>query len=95
MLWRVQVPPRKGDSDSIGLFTVREQRTVNQNLMIVPAGPSVNLLLIVVEPWFPMSAWPICAVCLPTCFPLTVPSSEVAECWERIREGKAGEFSEG
>ena len=37
-----------------GLFTVRERGTSHQNLLIALAGPLVNLLLIAVEPWFPL-----------------------------------------
>src|SRR5437016_5942029 len=37
-----------------GLFTVRDQGTVRQNLLIALAGPLVNLLLVAAGEWFPV-----------------------------------------
>ena len=37
-----------------GLFTVRDQGTVHQNLLIALAGPLVNLLLVVSGAWYPV-----------------------------------------
>jgi Zn-dependent protease len=72
-----------------GIFTVREQGTVNQNLMIALAGPSVNLLLMAVEPWFPMFS--LANLCCVLANMLPIEGSDgfrVADCWRRIREGK-------
>jgi Zn-dependent protease len=72
-----------------GIFTVREQGTVNQNLMIALAGPSVNLLLMAVEPWFPMFS--LANLCCVLANMLPIQGSDgfrVADCWRRIREGK-------
>jgi Zn-dependent protease len=72
-----------------GIFTVREQGTVNQNLMIALAGPSVNLLLMAVEPWFPMFS--LANLCCALANMLPIQGSDgfrVADCWRRIREGK-------
>ena len=71
-----------------GLFTVREQGTVHQNLLIALAGPSVNLLLIVFEPWFPMFS--LANVCCVIANMLPIEGSDgfrVASCWRQIREG--------
>lgn len=72
-----------------GFFTVREQGTVNQNLLIALAGPCVNLLLIIVEPWFPLFS--LANVCCVAANMLPIDGSDgfrVAECWRRIREGE-------
>ncbi len=72
-----------------GLFTVRERGTVNQNLLISLAGPSVNLLLIAVEPWFPMFS--LANLCCVLANMLPIEGSDgfrVADCWRRIREGE-------
>jgi membrane-associated protease RseP (regulator of RpoE activity) len=60
-----------------GLFTVREQGSVNQNLMIA------------VEPWFPMfSLANLCCV-LANMMPIEGSDGfRVADCWRRIREGE-------
>jgi Zn-dependent protease len=72
-----------------GLFTVRERGTVRQNLMIALAGPSVNLLLIAVEPWFPFFS--LANLCCVLANMLPIDGSDgfrVAECWKRIRDGE-------
>jgi Zn-dependent protease len=72
-----------------GLFTVRERGTVHQNLLISLAGPSVNLLLIAVEPWFPMFS--LANLCCVLANMLPIEGSDgfrVADCWRRIREGE-------
>lgn len=73
-----------------GFFTVRERGTVHQNLLIALAGPFVNLLLVVVEPWFPLFG--LANVCCVLANMLPIEGSDgfrVAECWRHIREGKA------
>lgn len=72
-----------------GVFTVREQGTVRQNLLIALAGPSVNLLLIAVGPWFPMFG--LANLCCVLVNMLPIQGSDgfrVADCWRRIREGE-------
>ena len=72
-----------------GLFTVRERGTVQQNLVIALAGPFVNLLLILVEPWFPLFS--LANVCCVLANMLPIVGSDgfrVAECWRRIRHGE-------
>lgn len=72
-----------------GLFTVRERGTDHQNLMIALAGPFVNLLLVVLEPWFPLFS--LANVCCVMANMLPIRGSDgfrVAECWRLIREGK-------
>src|SRR5579871_1619653 len=72
-----------------GFFTVREQGTVHQNLMIALAGPFVNLCLFVLEPWFPL--FTLANFCCALANMLPIEGSDgfrVAECWRRIREGE-------
>jgi len=72
-----------------GIFTVREQGTVRQNLIIALAGPSVNLILIAVGPWFPMFS--LANLCCVLVNMLPIKGSDgfrVADCWRRSREGE-------
>jgi Zn-dependent protease len=72
-----------------GLFTVRESGSAPQNLVISLAGPSVNLLLIATEPWFPIFS--LANLCYALANMLPIEGSDgfrVAECWRRIREGR-------
>src|SRR5579863_8282565 len=39
-----------------GMYVVRDRGTVHQNLLIALAGPLVNLLLVALQPWYPMFA---------------------------------------
>ena len=71
-----------------GFFTVREKGTVHQNLLIALAGPFVNLLLLVLEPWFPLFG--LANFCCALANMLPIDGSDgfrVAECWRHIREG--------
>jgi Zn-dependent protease len=72
-----------------GFFTVRETGTVHQNLLIALAGPFVNLLLVGIEPWFPLfSLANVCCV-LANMVPISGSDGfRVPECWRHIREGK-------
>lgn len=75
-----------------GFFTVRERGTVHQNLLIALAGPFVNLLLIVVEPWFPLFS--LANLCCVLANMLPIDGSDgfrVAECWRQIRQGEVSE----
>jgi Zn-dependent protease len=74
-----------------GMFTVREQGSAVQNLIIALAGPSVNLFLIALEPWFPLFG--LANVCCVLANMLPMQGSDgyrVAMCWRQIRlEGAA------
>jgi Zn-dependent protease len=73
-----------------GLFTVRERGNAFQNLMIALAGPLVNLLLILLEPWFPLFG--LANVCCVLANMLPLQGSDgyrVAVCWREIKEGLA------
>lgn len=73
-----------------GLYTVRERGTTQQNLLIALAGPSVNLLLIALEPWFPIFS--LANFCCALANMLPIEGSDgfrVAACWRELREGRA------
>lgn len=78
-----------------GFFTVREQGTVHQNLVIALAGPFVNLLLILLAPWFPLFS--VANVCCVLANLLPIDGSDgfrVAGCLRCIRrEGKSANLS--
>jgi Zn-dependent protease len=70
-----------------GLFTVRDQGTVHQNLLIALAGPFVNMLMVVTEPWYPVLS--LANFCFALANMLPIEGSDgfrIAECWRRIRE---------
>ncbi|MGA7242453.1 MAG: hypothetical protein WBX19_04680 [Terracidiphilus sp.] len=72
-----------------GIFTVRDQGTVRQNLVIAMAGPFVNMLLIGSEPWYPVLA--LANLCYALANMLPIEGSDgfrIAACWRRIREEK-------
>lgn len=69
-----------------GIFTVREPGTLKQNILIALAGPGVNLLLMVFEPWFPMFG--LANVCCVLANMLPFRGSDgyrVATCWRDMR----------
>lgn len=75
-----------------GLYTVREQGTVSQNLLIALAGPFVNLLLILTGPWFPQFS--LANVCYALVNMLPIEGSDgfrVAACWRQMREQRPAE----
>src|ERR1700750_3218923 len=77
-----------------GLYTVREQGSVHQNLTIALAGPSVNLLLIAVEPWFPMFS--LANLCCVLANMLPIDGSDGfrgAACWPGVRGGELGKLT--
>jgi Zn-dependent protease len=85
---RVRVK-RVGIQWNRGLFTVREQGTVRQNLLIALAGPVANLLLTLFAPWFPLFS--LANVCCVLANLLPIEGSDgyrVAGCLRRIREGE-------
>jgi Zn-dependent protease len=72
-----------------GLFTIREQGTVSQNLLIAMAGPFVNLLLVALGPWYPVFG--LANFCYALANMLPIEGSDgirIAECWKRIRRGE-------
>lgn len=73
-----------------GLYTVREQGTDHQNLLIAMAGPGVNLLLVITAPWFPIFS--LANFCYALANVLPIEGSDgyrIAACWRRIRSGEA------
>ena len=72
-----------------GLYTVREQGTVPQNLVISLAGPFVNLLLVITAPWFPVFS--LANFCYALANMLPIQGSDgyrIAACWRRMRSGE-------
>ena len=70
-----------------GIFTVREQGTVQQNLLIALAGPAINLLLVGTEPWYPVFS--LANFCYALANMLPIEGSDgfrVAACWRQIRQ---------
>ena len=75
-----------------GLYTVREQGAVGQNLRIALAGPTTNLFLLLTAPWFP--AFALANFCYALANMLPIDGSDgfrVADCWREIREEKSRE----
>ena len=72
-----------------GLYTVREQGSPYQNLLISLAGPFVNLLLIGAAPWIPQFG--LANFCYALANMLPIDGSDgfrVAACWRQIRQGQ-------
>ena len=72
-----------------GLYTVREQGSVYQNLLIALGGPLVNLLMILSEPWHPVFC--LANFCFALANMLPIEGSDgfrVAACWRQIRQGE-------
>jgi Zn-dependent protease len=72
-----------------GLFTVREQGTISQNLLIAAAGPFVNLLLVASGPWYPVLG--LANLCYALANMLPIEGSDgmrIANCWREIRRGE-------
>lgn len=71
-----------------GLYTVREQGSHFQNLLIASAGPFVNLLLVATEPWLPVFS--LANFCYALANMLPIEGSDgfrVAGSWRELREG--------
>ena len=72
-----------------GLYTVRGQGTVQQNLLIALAGPFVNLLLIATTPWLPIFGLANFCSALANMLPINGSDGiRIAACWHRIRHGE-------
>jgi hypothetical protein len=75
-----------------GLYTVREQGTVHQNLRIALAGPFTNLILLITTPWFP--AFALANFCYALANMLPIDGSDglrIADCWREIRQERVRE----
>lgn len=69
-----------------GLYTVREQGTPFQSLLIAAAGPIVNLVLIALAPWAPLFG--LANFCYALANVLPIEGSDgyrIALCWQQIR----------
>jgi Zn-dependent protease len=70
-----------------GLYTVREQGTVQQNLLIAMGGPFMNVLLLLSAPWCPLFC--LANSCYAIANMLPIEGSDgfrIAACWKHIRE---------
>ena len=69
-----------------GLYTVREQGTPLQNLLVAAAGPFTNILFIAVGPWIPLLG--LANLCYALANTLPIEGSDgyrVASCWRQLR----------
>ena len=75
-----------------GLYTVREQGTPFQSLVIAAAGPLTNLVLIATAPWVPLFG--LANFCYALANVLPIEGSDgyrIGLCWQQIRlRGCAG-----
>ena len=75
-----------------GLYTVREQGTPFQSLVIAAAGPLTNLVLIATAPWVPLFG--LANFCYALANVLPIEGSDgyrIGLCWQQIRlQGCAG-----
>lgn len=72
-----------------GLYIVRDQGTVHQNLLIALAGPLMNLLLVASGAWFPVFG--LANLCYALANTLPIEGSDgmrIAACWRRIHRGE-------
>ena len=72
-----------------GLYMVREQGSVTQNLLIAMAGPLVNLVLIATEPWVPLFS--LANLCYALANMLPIDGSDgfrIAACWQQLRRDR-------
>ena len=72
-----------------GMYTVREQGTIYQNLLIALAGPLVNVLLIPVAGW--SSPFALANFCYALANLLPIEGSDgyrINMCWRQIRSGR-------
>ena len=69
-----------------GLYTVREQGTPLQNLVVAAAGPLTNILLTSIAPWAPRFA--LANFCYAIANTLPIEGSDgyrIARCWQQLR----------
>lgn len=69
-----------------GLYTVREQGSPLQNLLIAAAGPLTNILLTLAAPWSPLFG--LANFCYAIANALPIEGSDgyrIAQCWKQLR----------
>jgi len=69
-----------------GLYTIREQGTPVQNLIVAAAGPVTNILLIATAHWAPVFA--LANFCYAIANTLPIKGSDgyrIALCWQQVR----------
>jgi len=69
-----------------GLYTIREQGTPVQNLIVAAAGPVTNILLVSTAPWAPVFA--LANFCYAIANTLPIEGSDgyrIAHCWRQLR----------
>jgi Zn-dependent protease len=69
-----------------GLYTIREQGTPVQNLIVAAAGPVTNILLIATAHWAPVFA--LANFCYAIANTLPIEGSDgyrIALCWQQVR----------
>jgi Zn-dependent protease len=74
-----------------GLYTVREQGTPLQNLIIAAAGPVTNIVLCSTAPWAPLFA--LANFCYAMANALPIEGSDgyrIARCWQQLRSQQSG-----
>lgn len=69
-----------------GLYTVRQQGTPLQNLLVAAAGPLTNLLLLVAAPIAPLFGLANFCYCLANMLPIVGSDGyRIAVCWHQLR----------
>ena len=74
-----------------GLYTVRQQGSPLQNLLIAAAGPFTNILLTLAAPWSPLFG--LANFCYAIANALPIEGSDgyrIAKCWQQLRSLQAG-----
>lgn len=72
-----------------GLYIIREQGAVHQNLLIALAGPLVNMLMISTGHSVPLFALANCCCALANMLPIEGSDGcRVAMCWRQLRQGE-------
>lgn len=72
-----------------GMYVVRDRGTVHQNMLIALAGPLVNLLLVALQPWYPMFALANACCVLANVLPIEgTDGYRVAGCWREMKDGE-------
>ena len=75
-----------------GLYTIREQGTPLQNLIVAAAGPLTNILLCSTARW--AHTFALANFCYAIANTLPIEGSDgfrIARCWQQIRSAKSGD----